>query len=85
MNTFPLVIASPEDTLFEGEVIALSLRGSDGDLAVMAGHVPFITAVSPGKCRITLADGSTKEGTAESGLLTVSPDGTRLLSGSFHW
>ena len=43
MNTFPLTVASPDGKLFHGEAVQLTLRGSEGDLAVLAGHIPFIT------------------------------------------
>lgn len=85
MNTFPLTISSPDGNLFEGDAAFLSLRGSEGDLAVMAGHVPFITAVKPGDCLLELADGTVREGRLEDGLLTVAADRVTLLSGSFHW
>ncbi len=58
MNTFPLTVASPDGNLFHGEAVQLTLRGSEGDLAVLAGHIPFITAVKPGACRILLPDGT---------------------------
>ena len=34
MNTFPLTVASPDGNLFHGEAVQLTLRGSEGDLAV---------------------------------------------------
>ena len=50
MKTFPLIISSPDGDLFRGEAEMVILRGTEGDLAVMAGHVPFVTAVVPGRC-----------------------------------
>ena len=85
MNTFHLVISTPDGNLFDGEAAILSLRGAEGDLAIMAGHIPFITSVQPGPCKVTLEDGSVREGATEGGLLTVSAESTILLSGSFHW
>lgn len=85
MNPFHLIISTPDGNLFDGDAAVLSLRGAEGDLAVMAGHIPFVTSVQPGKCCVTLADGSEKEGCTEGGLLTVSAESTILLSGSFHW
>ena len=84
MKTFPLIISSPDGDLFRGEAEMLILRGTEGDLAVMAGHIPFITSVVPCEVKITLPDGSEKVGNADGGLLTVAADGVTLL-GSFHW
>ncbi len=85
MKTFPLTIASPDGNLFDQPVVRLILRGTEGDLAVMAGHIPFITAVRPGDCRMELEDGSEKLGRLDGGLLTVAEDRVTLLSGSFVW
>lgn len=85
MNTFHLIISSPDGYLFDGEVVKLSVRGVDGDLAVLARHIPFITAIKSCECRIDLVDGSQKTGYTGSGLLSVSGQTTTLLSDSFHW
>ena len=79
MNTFPLTVASPDGNLFHGEAVQLTLRGSEGDLAVLAGHIPFITAVKPGACRILLPDGTERAGKTDGGLLTVDIEGERIF------
>lgn len=70
---------------FNGDAVALHLRGSEGDLAVLAGHIPFMTAVQPGECRIEFDGEPDKVGVADGGLLTVFPDSVTLLSSSFKW
>ncbi len=85
MNCFHLTIASPDGNWFDGEVACLSLRGTEGDLAIMAHHVPFITAVRPGTCKLKTEDGKERAGKIEGGLLTVTPEKVTLLSGSFRW
>ena len=85
MNTYQLTIATPDGNRFEGEVIGLFLRGADGDLAILAGHVPFITSVQAGQCRIHLPDDDEKSATVDGGLLTVTAERVTLLSGSFAW
>lgn len=85
MKTFTLKISSPEGDLFYGEAVKLSLRASEGDLAVMAGHIPFISSVKPCDCKIELEDGAERVGTTDGGLLNVELDKVMLLSGSFRW
>ena len=85
MNTFKLTVSSPDGDIFSGEIVNLSLRGAMGDLAVMAGHIPFITSVVPGECRIEFEDGEERIGTTEGGILTVGSDKVTLLAGSFKW
>ena len=85
MNTYNLTIATPDGSKFQGEVIGLFVRGAEGDLAVLAGHMPFITSVQAGKCRLHLPDDEEKVATLDGGLLTVSAEAVTLLSGSFAW
>ena len=85
MSTFKLVVSTPDGNKFSGDVVSLSVRGTEGDLMVMAGHIPFITAVKPCECTIMLNDGSEKKGETEGGLLTVSKEETTLLSSTFSF
>ena len=63
----------------------LSLRGTDGDLAIMAGHVPFVTAVVEGNCVVITDTDERKEGVIEEGLLTVDADRTTVLTSALTW
>ncbi len=85
MNTYKLTVSSPDGTLFQEEVIELSLRGASGDLAILAGHIPFMTSVKPGSCKIITEGGDERIAKVEGGLLTVDKEGATLLSGSFRW
>lgn len=85
MNTFPLNITSPDGRMFSGTVQMVTARGVEGDLAVLAGHIPFVTTLQPCECKIVLEDGREKTGTTDGGILTVSPEQVTLLSGSFKW
>lgn len=85
MKTFLLKISSPEGDLFCDQVVKLSVRGTEGDLAVMAGHIPFVSYVKPCDCKIELEDGSEKIGAIEGGVLTVGKEKVILLSGELSW
>ena len=85
MSTFRLTVAAPDGNRFCGEAAALFVRGTEGDLAVLAGHVPFITAVKPGAVTIEDPDGDQRRAHVDGGLLTVAADGVTLLAGSFEW
>ena len=85
MNTYRLIISTPDGNMLDEQVISILVRGSEGDLAVLAGHAPFITYVKPCDCCIDLADGTERVGHLEGGLLSVSEMQTTLLSGSFKW
>ena len=84
MNTFQLNISSPDGKIFSGEAVRIIVRGIEGEFAVMAGHVPFITSIKPCDVPVMLPDGSEKLGHSDGGLLTVDKDGVTLL-GPFNW
>ena len=55
MKTFKLTVASPDGNKFSGEITKLDVRGTEGELAVMAGHVPFVTSIVPGVCALCIS------------------------------
>ena len=85
MKTFKFVISTPDGNLYEGDIVKVSLRGSEGDLAVMANHIPFVTSVKPCECKIELEDGTVKPLNVERGLLSVTTESVTLMSGSAKW
>lgn len=85
MNTFTLTVATPDGNRFAGEAAGLYLRAAEGDLAILAGHAPFITSVQPGICRVALPDETERAAHLDGGLLTVAENKVTLLSGTFRW
>lgn len=85
MSTFRLNISSPDGVIFSGEAVRIILRGTEGELAVLAGHVPFITSVVSGRCELLPEDGTLRNGHTEGGLLTVARDGVTYLTSELHW
>ncbi len=85
MNTFHLTVSSPDGNKFSGDIIKLDVRGTEGELAVMAGHTPFVTSLVESPCFIHLEDDTIKEAHIKGGLLTVGKDSVTLLAGSFEF
>lgn len=85
MNTFLFTVSTPDGNLLNEQVCAVFVRGTEGDLAVLAGHEPFVTTVKAGKCRVEFEDGSEKIGSSDGGILTVFENKVSLLSGTFKW
>lgn len=85
MNTFKLIVSTPDGNSFEGEVVKFDVRGVEGELAVMAGHIPFVTTVLEAPCKIELEDGTIKTAASKGGLLTVGNDFTTFFSGTFKF
>lgn len=85
MNTFKLTVSSPDGNKFCGEIVKLDVRGVEGELAVMAGHIPFVTSVVKSPCAIWLDEDTKKTATTDGGLLSVDTDSVTLLAGSFKF
>ena len=49
MSTFPLRIGTPDGLLFEGDVERVVCRSIGGDIAILARHCNFCTALGMGK------------------------------------
>ncbi|WP_211747443.1 F0F1 ATP synthase subunit epsilon [Paenibacillus sp. Marseille-Q4541] len=43
MSTFLLEIVTPERLIFSEQVSSLVVRGVEGELGILPGHVPFVT------------------------------------------
>lgn len=85
MKNFTLKISSPDGDIFYGDAVKLCVRGTEGELAVMAGHIPFVSSVCSCDCKIEFDDGTEKIGHTDGGVLTVSNELVLLLSGSFKF
>ncbi|MBO5525301.1 MAG: hypothetical protein J5993_00970 [Clostridia bacterium] len=79
MKTYSLTVSSPDGILLAEPVQKLVLRGAEGDLAVMAGHVPLITTVKPCESAVTLEDGEELVFHIEKGILSVYEQGKTTL------
>jgi F-type H+-transporting ATPase subunit epsilon len=70
---------SPERVLFSGDVDQVDLPGAEGDMGILAGHAPLVTALRPGI--ITIFSGSTRELiVVVGGFAEVSPSGLTVLA-----
>ncbi|MBO5935863.1 MAG: hypothetical protein J6Q94_10305 [Clostridia bacterium] len=85
MNTFKLTVASPDGNIFSGDVVKLDVRGTEGELAIMAGHIPFVTSVVSGACAVWTDENTKKTATTKGGLLTVGKEDVTFLAGTFKF
>ena len=85
MKEFWLNITTPDGPRFDGMVVRLSARAVDGDIGILADHIPLVTALKPGECRVQLPDGTTRTADISGGLLTVTKKKVHLLSASCAW
>lgn len=85
MTAFPLQIVSMNRLIFDGEATSVSCRTIHGDLAVLAGHCNYCTAVGMGTASVTFADGSCRRAACIGGMLSVLDGACRLIPTSWEW
>jgi F-type H+-transporting ATPase subunit epsilon len=70
---------SPERVLFSGDVDQVDLPGAEGDMGILAGHAPVVTALRPGI--LTIFRGGAREPIVISGgFAEVGPGGLTVLA-----
>ena len=60
-NTLQLRVVSPDKTVIDRKVRAVSFMGVDGSFGILPNHAPLITATVPGIVDITYEDGQQEQ------------------------
>lgn len=81
---FKVKVISPDRVFFEGEADFLELKTSEGDIGILAGHIPLTAIIAPGIMKIT-KDGETKEASLLEGFIEILPDQVTILAESCEW
>ncbi len=86
MNRFKLKIMSPDGIFYDGEAYQLSIRAVDGEVAIFADHIPYLTAVALGECRVYTESGAEpKRAACCGGMLTIMDNEALLAPTTFEW
>ena len=80
MATFTFELVSPERVLFSGAVDAVVLPASEGDMTVLAGHAPTMTALKTGFLIITSNPGNGRRVLVRGGFADVNQSGLTVLA-----
>ena len=85
MKTFPLRIGTPDGLLFEGEAERIICRAITGDLAILADHINFCTALGMGVATVVLPDGTRRKAACIGGMLSMMNGTCRVLATTWEW
>ena len=85
MATFPLRIGTPDGLLFEDEVVRVVCRSITGDLAILARHVNFCTALGMGEAHVVFEDGTRRDAACIGGMLSMMNGTCHLLATTWEW
>lgn len=56
-TTFALAVVTPEREILREDAEMIIIRGADGDLGVLARHIPLVTPIRPSVLQVRRADG----------------------------
>jgi F-type H+-transporting ATPase subunit epsilon len=79
-NVLHVQVVSPERVLYSGDAEMVVCRTSDGEIAFLPGHVPFLGALSIAKVRALLPGGADQVIAVHRGFVEVSHDDVTVLS-----
>ena len=85
MKTFLLKIGTPDGLWFEGEVERVVCRSITGDMAILANHCNFCTALGMGEAHIILPDGTRREAACIGGMISMMDGQAHLLARTWEW
>ena len=80
MTTMHLDIASSEARIFSGRVTALVVTGTLGDMGILPGHAPLLSALVPGPVRLVTAEGEEQIFYVSGGYVEVQPGIVNILA-----
>jgi F-type H+-transporting ATPase subunit epsilon len=77
--TFSVEVLTPEGEVFNGEVVQLSTRTVDGELGVLANHVPVLAGLMPNRLRLRTSESEVEEYAQSHGVLQVFANHAQVL------
>jgi F-type H+-transporting ATPase subunit epsilon len=78
--TMQLDIASTESRIFSGRVESMVCTGTLGDMGILPGHAPLLSALIPGPVRIMTAEGQEMIFYVSGGYVEVQPSVVNILA-----
>ena len=79
LKTLQLNIARVDGPVFAGEVISVTVPGSEGEMTLLADHTPLVSALRAGTITARLTDGTAQEFIVTTGTLEVSHNAVTIL------
>ena len=79
MDTFKLEILTPNGSIFEGEVVSVTLPGEEGEFGVLAHHASLTTLLTSGVIDIVKEDKKTESVLINWGVVQVDEEKVVVL------
>lgn len=85
MATFQLKVVTPDGCAYDGEATRFVCRTVAGDVAILAKHTDYCTAIGMGEAHILLEDGSTRSAACMGGMLSVMQGECHVMATTWEW
>ena len=83
-RSFRVEIRTPEQLIYEGDVTSIRAPGVEGNFEILAGHLPFLTALDIGEIRIRESE-SPQLMAISGGVFEVLRTGVTALVETAEW
>lgn len=83
-KVFNLQIISPTRIFFDGDATMVEMKTSEGEIGVLAGHIPLTAILTPGVVKIHQEEGL-KEAALHDGFVEIRKDRVTVLAESCEW
>ena len=83
-KTFTLQIISPTRIFFDEEVDMVEMRTTEGEIGVLAGHIPLTAIVEPGVVKIH-QEGKVREAALLDGFVEIRGNKVTVLAEACEW
>lgn len=85
MKTFLLKIQTMAGPVFKAPAQRIVVRTIAGDVAIMADHCNYCTAIGMGQARVTMEDESVRTAACIGGMITMMDNVCSVLPTSWEW
>ncbi len=85
MATFRLQVVSMDGLEYDGEVQRIKLRTIHGDLAILARHMNYVTAIGMGTATVVMEDGTERKAACIGGMLSMMNNLCRVIPTTWEW
>ena len=84
MSLFKLYISTPEKLFFSNDVESVVLTSTEGEVGVLSGHMPMVTALATGTVKMSVK-GVWKTAFVSGGFAEIKHDEVVVLADTAEW
>lgn len=83
-SKFHLEIVTPDRVFYDNDVEMIIARTTEGDMGILAGHIPIVAPLEISNLRIK-EDGVEKKAAISGGFIKVAESGTTIIVDAAEW